>query len=59
MSFIEKMVHFGWTEPGRFEGDKDTLTRCVVRYHHFLDLMASTPGKFIVPTLVRPRVLSS
>ncbi|KAG9036597.1 hypothetical protein FRB95_008431 [Tulasnella sp. JGI-2019a] len=51
MSFIEKMVNLGWTEDGRFEEDGDTLTRCVVRYHAFLDLMASTSGKFIVPTL--------
>ncbi|KAG8850375.1 hypothetical protein FRB96_000439 [Tulasnella sp. 330] len=50
-SFIEKMVNLGWTEEGRFEEDTDTLTRCVVRYHAFLDLMVSTPGKFVVPTL--------
>ncbi|KAG9012494.1 hypothetical protein FRB94_005811 [Tulasnella sp. JGI-2019a] len=51
MSFIEKMVNLGWTEDGRFEEDTNTLIRCVVRYHAFLDLMASTSGKFIVPTL--------
>ncbi|KAG9012482.1 hypothetical protein FRB94_005799 [Tulasnella sp. JGI-2019a] len=51
MSFIDKMVNLGWTEDGRFEEDIDTLTRCVVRYHAFLDLMASTPSKFTVPTL--------
>lgn len=53
MGFIEKMVNLGFTEPGRWEEDNDTLTRCVVRYHHFLDLMAAMPGKFAVPTLVR------
>ncbi|KAG8913386.1 hypothetical protein FRC01_004572, partial [Tulasnella sp. 417] len=51
MNFVEKMVHLGFTEQARWEEDRDTLTRCVVRYHHFLDLMASTPGNFIVPTL--------
>jgi hypothetical protein len=58
MSFIEKIVRPGWTEAGRFEEDNDTLTRCVVRYHHFLDLMASTRGKFIEPTLV-PKLLTN
>ncbi|KAG8971609.1 hypothetical protein FRC05_010955 [Tulasnella sp. 425] len=52
MGFIEKMVNLGFTEPGRWEEDNDTLTRCVVRYHHFLDLMSAMPGKFVVPTLV-------
>ncbi|KAG9048668.1 hypothetical protein FS837_012296 [Tulasnella sp. UAMH 9824] len=51
MGFIEKMVNLGFTEPGRWEEDNDTLTRCVVRYHHFLDVMAAMPGKFAVPTL--------
>lgn len=51
MGFIDKMVNLGFTEPGRWEDDNDTLTRCVVRYHHFLDLMAAMPGKFAVPTL--------
>ncbi|KAG9036620.1 hypothetical protein FRB95_008454 [Tulasnella sp. JGI-2019a] len=54
MSFIDKMVNLGWTEEGRFEEDHDTLTRCVVRYHAFLDLVTSTPasGNLVVPTLV-------
>ncbi|KAG8916995.1 hypothetical protein FRC00_014178, partial [Tulasnella sp. 408] len=52
MNFIEKMVNLGFTEQARWEEDHDTLTRCVVRYHHFLDLMASTSGNFVVPTLV-------
>lgn len=52
MNFVEKMVNLGFTEQGRWEEDHDSLTRCVVRYHHFLDLMASTPGNFVVPTLV-------
>ncbi|KIO16618.1 hypothetical protein M407DRAFT_85818 [Tulasnella calospora MUT 4182] len=51
MNFVEKMVNLGFTEQARWEEDHDTLTRCVVRYHHFLDLMASTPGNFVVPTL--------
>ncbi|KAG9012492.1 hypothetical protein FRB94_005809 [Tulasnella sp. JGI-2019a] len=53
MSFIDKMVNLGWTEEGRFEEDHDTLTRCVVRYHAFLDLVTSTPasGNLVVPTL--------
>lgn len=59
MNFIEKMVQLGFTEPGRWEDDNDTLTRCVVRYHHFLDLMSSAGGKFAVPTLVRPEMDSS
>lgn len=52
MSFVEKIVGFGWSEHDRFEDDRDTLTRCVSRYHAFLDLMATTPG-LSVPTLVR------
>lgn len=57
MNFVDKMVHLGFTESGRWEDDQDTLTRCVVRYHHFLDLMhmATTSGKFAVPTLVRDK----
>ncbi|KAG8921666.1 hypothetical protein FRC00_008378, partial [Tulasnella sp. 408] len=46
MNFIEKMVQLGFTEPGRWEDDNETLTRCVVRYHHFLDLISSAGGKF-------------
>ncbi|KAG9025832.1 hypothetical protein FS837_004810 [Tulasnella sp. UAMH 9824] len=45
------MVNLGFTEQARWEEDRDTLTRCVVRYHHFLDLMASTPGNFVVQAL--------
>ncbi|KAG9043028.1 hypothetical protein FS837_010120 [Tulasnella sp. UAMH 9824] len=52
MNFIDKMANLGFTEQARWEDDHDTLTRCVVRYHHFLDLMASTPGNFVVPTLI-------
>lgn len=52
MAFIEKMVQIGWTEPGRFEEDNDTLTRSAVRYHYFLDLMTTSQGKFVVPTVV-------
>ncbi|KAG9048660.1 hypothetical protein FS837_012288 [Tulasnella sp. UAMH 9824] len=52
MGFVEKMVGLGFTEPGRWEDDNDTLTRCVVRYHHFLELMVVSPGTYVVPTLV-------
>ncbi|KAG8971606.1 hypothetical protein FRC05_010952 [Tulasnella sp. 425] len=52
MTFVEKMVNLGFTKPGRLEEDSETLTRCVVRYHHFLDLMAVSPGNYVVPTLV-------
>ncbi|KAG8926325.1 hypothetical protein FRC01_009005, partial [Tulasnella sp. 417] len=52
MNFIEKMVNLGFTEQARWEEDHDALTRSVVRYHSFLDLMASTAGNFVVPTLV-------
>ncbi|KAG8914659.1 hypothetical protein FRC00_011745, partial [Tulasnella sp. 408] len=51
MNFVDKMVQLGFTETDRWEDDHDTLTRCVVRYHHFLDFMSSTAGKFAVPTL--------
>ncbi|KAG8922086.1 hypothetical protein FRC01_014503, partial [Tulasnella sp. 417] len=51
MGFVEKMVGLGFTEPGRWEDDNDTLTRCVVRYHHFLEIMTVSPGSYVVPTL--------
>jgi hypothetical protein len=54
MSFIEKIVSFGWAEDGRFDEDNETLTRAVVRYHAWLDLMHAMPAKFVVPTLVSP-----
>ena len=57
MSFIDKMVNLGWTTDGRFEDDNETLTRAVVRYHAFLDLMSSQAGSFIVPTLVSQKLL--
>ncbi|KAG8971554.1 hypothetical protein FRC05_010964 [Tulasnella sp. 425] len=44
--------NLGFTEQARWEEDRDTLTRCVVRYRHFLDLIASTPGFFVVPMLI-------
>ncbi|KAG9048661.1 hypothetical protein FS837_012289 [Tulasnella sp. UAMH 9824] len=50
MGFVEKMVGLGFTEPGRWKDD-DTLTRCVVRYHHFLELMIVSSGSCVVPTL--------
>ncbi|KAG8927126.1 hypothetical protein FRC01_007979 [Tulasnella sp. 417] len=59
MNFIEKMVNLGFTEQARWEEDHDALTRCVVRYHSFLDLMASTAGNFVVPTLVGNSRLTS
>ncbi|KAG8820781.1 hypothetical protein FRC17_010054 [Serendipita sp. 399] len=52
-SFIEKMVGLDWTRPGRFvlAGDAAPLVRSIARYHAFLDLMASNPALFLVPTL--------
>ncbi|KAF7974265.1 hypothetical protein HWV62_13052 [Athelia sp. TMB] len=52
-SFIKKMQHLRWTEQGFFDGPDDevVLQHCVARYHAFLDLIASSPGPFFVPTL--------
>jgi len=52
-SFIDKMDKFGWTKPGYFDhpGNEVVLYHAIARYHAFLDLMASTPKSFLVPTL--------
>ncbi|KAG8928249.1 hypothetical protein FRC02_007188 [Tulasnella sp. 418] len=46
-SFIEKMVQLGWAS----NPSETLLTRCVTRYHSFLDLIASGTVKAVVPTL--------
>ncbi|GAA5910114.1 hypothetical protein JCM8208_000960 [Rhodotorula glutinis] len=50
-SFIDKMCELGWTRPERFDDDDILLKRCIARYHAFIDLMASSPSSFCVPTL--------
>ncbi|KDQ63947.1 hypothetical protein JAAARDRAFT_187342 [Jaapia argillacea MUCL 33604] len=52
-SFVSKMQELGWTEPSYFDsaGDEVALQHCIARYHAFLDLMASSPSEFFVPTL--------
>ncbi|KAF8967533.1 hypothetical protein BDZ97DRAFT_1916819 [Flammula alnicola] len=52
-SFVEKMHELGWTHPGFFDGPGDELAlqHALSRYHAFLDLLASSPGSFFVPTL--------
>ncbi|KAH6908085.1 hypothetical protein BKA70DRAFT_1562720 [Coprinopsis sp. MPI-PUGE-AT-0042] len=52
-SFVGKMENFGWTRPGFFDKPEDeaALQHALARYHAFLDLMASSPASFFVPTL--------
>ncbi|KAJ7598800.1 hypothetical protein C8J56DRAFT_1092684 [Mycena floridula] len=52
-SFVEKMYNLKWTEPLFFASTEDELAlkHGIARYHAFLDLMASSPGSFFVPTL--------
>ncbi|KAF8886970.1 hypothetical protein BD779DRAFT_1470956 [Infundibulicybe gibba] len=61
-SFITKMHDLGWTEPQFFDHREDevALQHAIARYHaldllsivhRFLDLMASSPASFFVPTL--------
>ncbi|KAF8804298.1 hypothetical protein BYT27DRAFT_7107670, partial [Phlegmacium glaucopus] len=52
-SFVNKMNDLGWTGPGFFDyaGDELALQHAISRYHAFLDLMASSPATFFVPTL--------
>ncbi|KAF8905840.1 hypothetical protein CPB84DRAFT_1960342 [Gymnopilus junonius] len=52
-SFIAKMHDLGWTHPGFFDRPDDELAlqHALARYHAFLDLMASSPTSFFVPTL--------
>ncbi|KAF7304485.1 hypothetical protein HMN09_00850800 [Mycena chlorophos] len=51
--FVSKMHQLGWTKPGAFDSHEDevALWHVVARYHAFLDLMAASPGEFLVPTL--------
>ncbi|EJD48254.1 hypothetical protein AURDEDRAFT_162726 [Auricularia subglabra TFB-10046 SS5] len=49
--FIEKMRGIGWTRLEQFHNDYSQITRGVARYHAFLDLMATNPSLFAVPTL--------
>ncbi|EPQ58876.1 hypothetical protein GLOTRDRAFT_90647 [Gloeophyllum trabeum ATCC 11539] len=52
-SFIDKMVNLGWTDPTYFEAREDeiALHHAAARYHAFLDLMATPPFEYYVPTL--------
>ncbi|KAJ3513636.1 hypothetical protein NLJ89_g2838 [Agrocybe chaxingu] len=52
-SFVQKMYDLGWTKLGFFDGASDELAlqHALARYHAFLDLMASSPASFFVPTL--------
>ncbi|KAI0051192.1 hypothetical protein FA95DRAFT_1628258 [Auriscalpium vulgare] len=52
-SFIKKMRDLHWTEVDYFANPDDELAlhHANARYHAFLDLMASSPGSFLVPTL--------
>ncbi|KZV73874.1 hypothetical protein PENSPDRAFT_251450 [Peniophora sp. CONT] len=52
-SFVTKMSDLGWTAPGCFDAieDERALHHASARYHAFLDLMASSPDAFFVPTL--------
>ncbi|KZP09938.1 hypothetical protein FIBSPDRAFT_759154, partial [Athelia psychrophila] len=52
-SFVKKMQVLRWTEPGFFHDPEDevVLQHSVARYHRFIDLIASSPGAFFVPTL--------
>ncbi|KAI9447796.1 hypothetical protein H4582DRAFT_2068384 [Lactarius indigo] len=52
-SFVKKIYDLGWTSSSYFEkhADAAVLHHAVVRYHAFLDLMASSQHMLIVPTL--------
>ncbi|CCA71946.1 hypothetical protein PIIN_05881 [Serendipita indica DSM 11827] len=52
-TFIDKIVHMGWTRPGRWEHADSLapLVRSVARYHAFLDLMYTNSWSLLVPTL--------
>ncbi|KAJ3489796.1 hypothetical protein NLJ89_g11494 [Agrocybe chaxingu] len=52
-SFVQKMYDLQWTRPGFFDEPQDemALHHATARYHAFLDLMASSPASFFVPTL--------
>ncbi|KAJ7448314.1 hypothetical protein FB451DRAFT_1053890 [Mycena latifolia] len=52
-SFVAKIHDLQWTRPGFFDNPEDeiALQHAIARYHAFLDLMASSPASFFVPTL--------
>ncbi|SGY62709.1 BQ5605_C007g04725 [Microbotryum silenes-dioicae] len=50
-TFVTKMHDLGWTQAAFPSSHEVVLQRCVARYHAFLDLMASSPSSFFVPTL--------
>ncbi|KAH6879614.1 hypothetical protein BKA70DRAFT_1345463 [Coprinopsis sp. MPI-PUGE-AT-0042] len=52
-SFVQKMHDFEWTKPNFFAAPEDeaALQHALARYHAFLDLLASSPANFFVPTL--------
>ncbi|EAU82563.2 hypothetical protein CC1G_12143 [Coprinopsis cinerea okayama7 len=52
-SFVKKMYDLGWTGPGYFDAPEDeiALQHALARYHAFMDLLASSPTSFFVPTL--------
>ncbi|KAI0954511.1 hypothetical protein AcW1_006386 [Taiwanofungus camphoratus] len=52
-SYVDKMYALGWTGFGFFDDSEDArvLIHATARYHAFLDLMASSPTSFFVPTL--------
>ncbi|KDQ63940.1 hypothetical protein JAAARDRAFT_144381 [Jaapia argillacea MUCL 33604] len=52
-SFIAKMNELGWLETAKFDlqEDGETMPYAVARYHAFLDLMATSPTEYFVPTL--------
>ncbi|KAJ7600398.1 hypothetical protein C8J56DRAFT_767239 [Mycena floridula] len=47
-TFIKKMHDISWTASGL---DETVLKQAIARYHAFLDLLASSPSSFCVPTL--------
>ncbi|KAH9049000.1 hypothetical protein EDB84DRAFT_1410083 [Lactarius hengduanensis] len=52
-SFVKKIYDLGWTSSSYFEKHEDAavLHHAIVRYHAFLDLVASSQRMLVVPTL--------
>ncbi|KAL0564519.1 hypothetical protein V5O48_017528 [Marasmius crinis-equi] len=52
-SFVQKMVDLKWTafSPTTGPEEDDILLHAIVRYHRFMELLASSPESFFVPTL--------
>jgi hypothetical protein len=44
------MHEIGWTEPGKFDINKQALEHAIQCYHIFLDLASKTLRKIFVPT---------